>query len=127
MWCIALGMNESILCPARASPGPESFSNGRLLFIEQRRTRTRALDPDRWAQQGCILYWKDTNGATVVEDLFLDTLPRPVDSMTEGGLYLSHRRGARWSNVACGVVCRGYRVGLLMGEAEPSHPTGIVG
>ena len=68
-----------------------------------------------------------TNGATVVGDILSDTFPRPVDSLTEGGLYLSHRRGARWSNVACGVVCRGYRVGALMGEAEPSYPTGIVG
>ena len=117
----------SLSSAPRASLGAESFSNGRLPFIEQGRTRTHALDPDRRAQQGCILYWKDTNGATVVGDLFSDTLPRPVDSLTEGSLYLSHRRGARWSNVACGVVCRGYRVGALMGEAEPSYPTGIVG
>ena len=86
------------------------------------------LDPDRWAQRGCIMYHKlDFNGATVVEDLFSDILPRPVDSPTEGSLYLSYRRGARWSNVACDVVCRGYRVGALTGEAEPSYPTGIVG
>ena len=77
-------MNESILCPARAFFGPKSFSNGRLPFIEQRRTRTQALDPDRWAQQGCTLYWKDTNGATVIENLLPDTLYRPVDSLTEG-------------------------------------------
>ena len=107
-------MNESILCPARAFFGLESFSNGRLPFIEQGRTRTQALDPDRRAQQGCILYWKDTNGATVVGDLFSDTLPRPVDSLTEGGLYLSHRRGARWSNVACGVDCWVYRVAVMI-------------
>ena len=55
-----------------------------VCFYRARRTRTQALDPDRWAQQGCILYWKDTNGATVVGDLFSDKLPRPVDSLTEG-------------------------------------------
>ena len=54
------------------------------------------LDPDRWAQQGCIVYYeKDINGATVVENLSPDTLHRTVDSLTEGGLHLSHRRGAR--------------------------------
>ena len=60
------------------------FSNGCFPFIEQGRTHTQALDPDRWAQQRCILYWKNTNGATVIENLFPDTLPRPVDSLTEG-------------------------------------------
>ena len=69
-----------------AFSGPESFSNGRLPFIEQRRTRTHALDPDRRAQQGCILDWKDTNGATVVENLFPDTLHCTVDSLIEGSL-----------------------------------------
>ena len=67
-----------------AFSGPESFSNGRLPFIEQRSTRTQALDPDRWAQQGCTLFWKDTNGATVIENLLPDMLHRPVDSLTEG-------------------------------------------
>ena len=77
-------MNESILCLARASLGLESFSNGRLPFIEQRRTRTQALGPDRWAQRGCTPYWKDTNGATVIVNLLPDTLHRPVDSLIEG-------------------------------------------
>jgi len=63
----------------------------------------------------------------MAENLFSDMPHCPVDSLTEGGgLYLSHRRGARWGNVAYGVVCRGYRVGIIMGEAEPSCPTGIV-
>ena len=53
-------------------------------FYRARSTRTQALDPDRWAQQGCTLYWKDTNGATVIENLLPDTLHRPVDSLTEG-------------------------------------------
>ena len=53
-------------------------------FYRARRTRTQALDPDRWAQQGCILYLIDTNGVTVMENLLPDTLHRPVDSLTEG-------------------------------------------
>src|SRR6185295_14350035 len=61
-------------------------------------TRTQALDPDRWAQRGCIVYHKkDINGAIVVENLFPDTLHRPVDSLTEGGSSLvpSARRPLR--------------------------------
>ena len=46
--------------------------------------------------------------------------------LTKGSLYLFHQLGARWGNVACGVVCRGYHVGVIIGEAEPSCPTGIV-
>ena len=46
--------------------------------------------------------------------------------LTKGSLYLSHQLGARWGTVACGVVCRGYHVGVIIGEAEPSCPTGIV-
>ena len=43
------------------------------------------LDPDRWAQRGCIVYHeKDINGATVVENLSPDTLHRTADSLTEG-------------------------------------------
>ena len=34
----------------------EPFSSGRLPFYSARRTRTQALDPDMWAQQGCIVY-----------------------------------------------------------------------
>jgi len=53
----------------------ESFSSGRLPFYSTRRTRTQALDPDMWAQQGCIVYYKkDINDATVVENLFPDML-----------------------------------------------------
>ena len=38
------------------------------------------LDPDRWAQQRCIVYYeKDINDATVVENLFSDTLQCTVD------------------------------------------------
>ena len=40
--------------------------------------------------------------------------------LTKGSLYLSHQLGARWGNVACGVVCRGYHVGVIISEAEPS-------
>ena len=59
-------------------------------------TRTQALDPDMWAQQGCIVYYeKDIYSASVVENLFPDTLHRTVDSLTEGSFHLSHRRGAR--------------------------------
>ena len=47
--------------------------------------RTQALVPDRWAQQGCIVYYeKDINGATVIENLLPDMLHRPVDFLTEG-------------------------------------------
>ena len=70
----------------------ESFSSGRLPFYSARRTRTQALDPDIWAQQGCIVYYeKDINSASVVENLFPYMLHRPVDSLTEGNLHLSHR------------------------------------
>ena len=49
-------------------------------------TRTQVLDPDRWAQRGCIVYHeKDISGATVVENLSPDTLHRPVVSLTERG------------------------------------------
>ena len=66
----------------------ESFSSGRLPFYSTRRTRTQALDPDMWVQQGCIVYYeKYINGATVVENLFPDTLHRTVDSLTEGGVF----------------------------------------
>ena len=51
-----------------------------------------------------------------MENLLPDTVHRPVDSLTEGGLLLSHRRGARCDSVACGVVCRGYRAGVIMGR-----------
>ena len=58
--------------------------------------RTQALDPDKWAQQGCIVYHeKHISGATVMEDLLPDTLHGPADSLTDGGLRLSYRRGAR--------------------------------
>ena len=84
--------------------------------------RTQALDPDRWAQQGCIVYYeKDINGATVVENLSPDTLHRTVDSLTEGGLHLSHRRGC----VGCGVDCWVYRAGVMMGKAELSCLIGV--
>ena len=80
-----------------------------------RGTRTQALDPDRWAQQGCIFYYqKDTNDATVAENLFPDMLHCTVDSLIEGSLHLSHRRGARWGSVGCGVDCWVYRVGLMI-------------
>ena len=42
-----------------------------------------------------VYHEKDINGATVIENLLPDTLHRPVDSLTEGGLHLSHRQGAR--------------------------------
>ena len=46
------------------------------------------LDPDRWAQQRCIVYYeKDINGGTVVENLFPDMLHRTVDSLTERGVF----------------------------------------
>ena len=90
-----VSVDESILClqiPFR----PRSFSSGRLPFYSARRTRTQALDPDMWAQQGCIVYYKkDINSASVVENLFPDMLHRTVDSLTEVSLHLSHRRGAR--------------------------------
>ena len=73
----------------------ESFFSGRLPFYSPRRTRTQALDPDMWAQQGCIVYYeKDIYSASVVENLFPDTLHRIVDFLTKGTLHLSHRRGA---------------------------------
>ena len=66
----------------------ESFSSGCFPFYSTRRTRIQALVPDMWAQQGCIVYYeKDINGATVVENLFSDTLHRTVDSLTEGGVF----------------------------------------
>jgi hypothetical protein len=37
----------------------------------------------------------DSIGATVMENLLPDTLHRPVDPLAEGGLLMSHRRGAR--------------------------------
>ena len=50
--------------------------------------RTQALDPDRWVQQGCIVYHeKDIDGAIVMENLLPDMLHRPVDSLTEGGVF----------------------------------------
>ena len=61
--------------------------------------------------------------ATVVVNLFSDMLPRPAAPLTQGGLLLSRQLGARWSIVACGVACRGYYVGVIMGEAEPSYPS----
>ena len=56
--------------------------------------------------------------ATVVVNLFFDMLPRPVAPLTQGGLLLSRQLGARWSNVACGVACRGYYVGVIMGDVH---------
>ena len=77
-------MNESIICPA----GLESFSSGRHPFYSPRRMRTQALVPDMWNQQGSIVYYeKNINDATVVENLFSDTLHRTVDSLTEGGVF----------------------------------------
>src|SRR6185312_479141 len=50
-------------------------------------------------------------------------LPCPAHSLTKGGLVWSCQRAARWKNVACGVPCGGYYVGVIMGEAEPSYPS----
>ena len=91
---LLLGLWMSLSSASKSLLGLDHFSNGRLPFIEQG-GRVQALDPDRWAQQGCILYLIDTNGATVMENLLLDTLHRPVDHLTEGGLLVSHRRGTR--------------------------------
>ena len=59
--------------------------------------------------------------ATVVANLSSDM--RTAAPLTQGGLLLSRQLGARWSNVACGVACRGYYVGAIMGEAEQSYPS----
>ena len=56
----------------------------------------------------------DSSGATVIENLLLDTLHRPVNSLTEGGLLLSHRRGARCGSVGCCVDCWVYCAGAMM-------------
>src|SRR6185312_13405467 len=61
--------------------------------------------------------------ATVVANLSSDMLLHPADSLTKGGLLLSRQQGARWGNIACGVPCGGYYVGVIMGEAEPSYPS----
>ena len=60
-----------------------------------------------------------------MENLLSDTLHCPVDSLTEGGLHLSHRRGARLGSVGCGIDCWVYRVGVMMGKAELSYLTDV--
>ena len=61
--------------------------------------------------------------ATVVTNLFSVMLLRPAAPLTQGSLLLSRQLGARWSTVACGVACCSYYVGVMMGEAEQSHPS----
>ena len=65
---------------------------------------------------------QSTQMATVVTNLSSDMLPCPADSLMKGGLLLSRQQSDRWGNVACGVTCGGYYVGVIMGEAEPSYP-----
>ena len=66
---------------------------------------------------------QSTQMATVVTNLSSDMLPCLADSLMKGGLLLSRQQGDRWGNVACGVTCGGYYVGVIMGEAEPSYPS----
>ena len=43
------------------------------------------MDPDRWVQQGCIVYHeKDIDGAILMENLLPGKLHRQLDSPTEG-------------------------------------------
>jgi len=66
---------------------------------------------------------QSTQPTTVVTNLSSDMLPSLADSLMNGGLLLSRQQGDRWGNVACGVTCGGYYVGVIMGEAEPSYPS----
>ena len=70
------------------------------------------MDPDKWAQQGCIVYHeKDINGATVIENLLLDTLLRPRLS-DRGGLVPSARRPLRQCRLRRRLWV--YRVGVMI-------------
>ena len=82
---LLLCVDESILCL------PDFFLG--LPFIEQGGRVHRRWTPTGGPNED--VYEKDINGASVVENLSPDTLHHPVDSLIEGGLHLSHRRGAR--------------------------------
>jgi len=105
------------------SPSLSLSSSGRPPFIDQGVRIHWTLGPDKWAQRTVQHTVQSTQTTTVVTNLSSDMLPCLADSLMKGGLLLSRQQGDRWGNVACGVTCGGYYVGVIMGEAEPSYPS----
>ena len=99
-------------------PGPGKLNNSGCNLLREARTKAQESYLAGVVYSTCRVNLSRYPGAGRY-----NMLPCPADSLTKGGLLLSCQQSARWGNVACGVTCRGYYVGVIMGEAEKSYPS----
>ena len=84
---LLLSFRMSLTSALRSPFRPQSFSSGRPPFIAQGGHVHRRWTPTGGPNKDVVYYEKDINGATVVENLFPDTLHCTVDSLTKGGVF----------------------------------------